>query len=233
MLNENSQHFDRPHRFWYALDHNVVRNWQILDWIIQRAVNDCIDAQLNPEKCPAITILKRTQLALFPNQAKNIQKYPKISTSTASLRAQCEDKLAQILKTKYLAVIGMRDLTKISEDKKRFHTEARKALTAVADMLQLKETNWKIEQPNSTKFEPGCTYLVTNGYVIEVTAGRSKSANVIVRKKTSSFFDGCQKILTQTHEQLSDTRQFVQKLYMLNIEIKPTATAEYRSELTR
>jgi hypothetical protein len=205
---------DRPHRFWTALDDSGLNHVDAFTWSIERARDDCIYAGTDPDSCPAVRILTHAKQAKFGSaEMQNIIT----QAETSQLRSDCEANLERILKSHYLEVIGMRDLTKSAEDKVRFHSLARKALTAAADRLNLTETSWTIQQQASGAFEPGTTRLIAKNFIIEVTAGRAKGANVTVRKRNSPFVEDCRKILIQSLGQLSETNLFAAKIEALTL----------------
>lgn len=212
MPNPTPQRPDRPHRFWTALDYSGINHVDAFTWSIKRAREDCIYARTDPDECPAVKILTHAKQAKFGTaDMQTVIDHAEIN----QLRSDCEANLDRILKSHYLEVIGMRDLTNSAEDKKRFHSLARKALTAIADRLNLAETSWTIEQQISAAFDPGTTRLMADTFIIEVTAGRAKGANVSVRKRNSPFAEDCRKILIQSLGQLSETKLFAAKIAAL------------------
>jgi hypothetical protein len=228
MLSLEKQYCDRPHRFWSAIDNAGLNSDEAYAWNIGRAIDDCVYAGINPATCPAIKLLKHKRQQKFSDCAEMARLN---ENEIAKLKEQCETKLEKILQTKYLPIIGLRDLSKNAEDKRRFHSQARKALTALADALTLENNGWKIQQPYSYEFEQGITRLVTSDLIIDVTAGQQKGANVIVRKRTSEFFEDCKKILIQTLDQLSETKKFAETIQQITLEKQAISIAESYNEI--
>lgn len=196
---------DREYRFALAtLDPLPSLNqagWYIA---IQHAKSDAKAAGLDAANDPGVRLL---QLKSTIAQGGSIEP-----PETTALQNICEKRLAELRREPILALLGSHDIASDEKLKQWFHSEARKALVAMADEAEIDPEMYQLSHRFGHRYEPGSTYMVGNGFHIEVTAGRKFGANVgLYRTRDRDFLSG-EDPRWRSLLQLVDTADYVQWL---------------------
>ena len=172
---------DREYRFALAtLDPMPSLNeagWYIA---IQHAKNDAEAAGLDAANDPGVRLLR---LKSAITQGGKIEH-----AEIPALQTICEKRLVELRRQPILALLGSHDIASDDKLKQWFHSEARKALVAMADTAEMDPRMYQLRHRFGHRYEPGSTYMVGNGFHIEVTTGRKFGANVGLYRTTDRDF---------------------------------------------
>lgn len=192
---------DREYRFALAVMHPMPElneaGWHLA---IQHAINDAHLAGRDPETDAGVRLLKLKS---------EMTKGTKVDASqTKKLTSSCRKRLAEIRAEPVLALLASHDIGSNQKLKNWFHAEARKALVSMADCAGIPQREYLLHHRLGQRYEPGSTYLVGEGFHIEVTAGRKLGANVGLYKTHDRDFLAGDKPQWRSLVQLLDSNAF-------------------------
>ncbi|NJM50194.1 MAG: hypothetical protein HC843_04365 [Sphingomonadales bacterium] len=172
-------------------------------WLLNRAFDDCHFAKKDPTKCPAIDLLNG-----YPGRGNSPAKI-------AALEAQCQKKIKEIKRKFYLEKLASMDILFNRKVRVKFHLEARKVLTGIADYLHIPDQDWNLKHEEGRAGDPGKIFLIADNYSVEITARKAKGANVVIRANTHHRIEDSYIVLYATHREICNTLQFAKTLQQL------------------
>jgi hypothetical protein len=152
--------YDVPFRHQQALDPSALDTVLATVHAINKGIEDCRTAGLDPNSDPAITLLTRHLADVTSNRAGD-----------ATLRGACSRRIAELQRFPALLALSIRGVAFDQAAKDRFHADARKAMGHLARLLLLGEDAYKVTSNPGDISISGDVTLQTADLEVAVSVG--------------------------------------------------------------
>lgn len=125
--------YDVPFRHQQALDPSALTNVLTTLHALNKGVEDCRNAGVDPNSDPAITLLVRHMSHIASNTA-----------AEPVLRSACERRVEELRRFPALLALSIRGVEYDQAAKERFHVDGRKAMRNLAAALGLTESDFEV-----------------------------------------------------------------------------------------
>lgn len=153
--------YDVPFRHQQALDPSGLPTITTTLRAIEKAVEDCRNAGVDPDSDPAVVLLARHMAVVSTNRRPR-----------AVLRQACNRRLEDLTRFPTLLALAIRGVEYDAGAKERFHLDATAAMTALAEVLELAAGTFKVVSIQGGRDESGQVLLAAEKVAVTVAIGR-------------------------------------------------------------
>ena len=159
--------YDLDFRYRRALQPDGLRTIQHATTAVADAITDARNAGVNPDTDPAIVLLARHLGRLA--QGLNPET---LHDEDAFLRRQCLNRIAELKSKPALIAIARRGVAYDPESKAAFHSEAKRALRALANHLGLAPADYDLRSNKAGPAVSGEVMLHTDTFYLRLSLAR-------------------------------------------------------------
>jgi len=152
--------YDVPFRHQQALDPSALTTITTTLHAIEKAVQDCRNAGVNPNSDPAVVLLARHMAIVSTNRARR-----------DVLRHACTRRLAELKRFPTLLALAIRGVEYDEVAKERFHIDASEALNVLASALVLTPGTFEIVSTQGSCDQSGHVLLAAEDLAVSVKIG--------------------------------------------------------------
>jgi len=153
--------YDVPFRHQQALDPSGLTTVIATLHAIEKAVEDCRNAGVDPNSDPAVVLLTRHMAVVSTNRAPR-----------AVLRHACTRRLAELTRFPTLLALAIRGVEYDAAAKERFHLDAKVAMNALAEAVGLTAGSFEVVSIQGTRDQSGQVLLAAERIAVTVAIGR-------------------------------------------------------------
>ena len=153
--------YDVPFRHQQALDPTALSTITTTLHAIEKALEDCRNAGVDPNSDPAVVLLARHMAVVSTNRAPR-----------AVLRHACTRRLAELTRFPTLLALAIRGVEYDSVAKERFHIDATVAMNALAQALGLTAGTFEVVSIQGGRDQSGQVLLAAEKFAVTVAIGR-------------------------------------------------------------
>jgi hypothetical protein len=153
--------YDVPFRHQQALDPSALSTITTTLHAIEKALEDCRNAGVDPNSDPAVVLLARHMAVVSTNRAPR-----------AVLRHACTRRLAELTRFPTLLALAIRGVEYDSVAKERFHIDATVAMNALAQALGLTAGTFEVVSIQGGRDQSGQVLLAAEKFAVTVAIGR-------------------------------------------------------------
>jgi hypothetical protein len=153
--------YDVPFRHQQALDPSALSTITTTLHAIEKALEDCRNAGVDPNSDPAVVLLARHMAVVSTNRAPR-----------AVLRHACTRRLAELTRFPTLLALAIRGVEYDSVAKERFHIDATVAMNALAQALGLTAGTFEVVSIQRGRDQSGQVLLAAEKFAVTVAIGR-------------------------------------------------------------
>ena len=153
--------YDVPFRHQQALDPSGLTTVIATLHAIEKAVEDCRNASVDPNSDPAVVLLARHMAVVSTNRAPR-----------AVLRHACTRRLKELTRFPTLLALAIRGVEYDAVAKERFHLDATVAMKALAEALGLTAGTFEVVSIQGGRDQSGQVLLAAERIAVTVAIGR-------------------------------------------------------------
>jgi hypothetical protein len=152
--------YDVPFRHQHALDPSALTTVVATLHAIEKAVEDCRNAGVDPNSDPAVVLLARHMATVSTNRAPR-----------DVLRHACRRRLTDLKRFPTLLALAIRGVEYDACAKERFHIEATEAMNALAVCIGLSPGTFEVVSLQGERDESGHVLLAAEEFAVTVRIG--------------------------------------------------------------
>jgi len=152
--------YDVPFRHQQALDPSALTTVTATLYAINKALEDCRNAGVNPDSDPAVALLTRHIGTVSSNTAE-----------TPVLRAACNRRIEDLKRFPTLLTLAIRGVAYDVAAKNQFHQDGREAMRMLASALGLTPETYTIRNVESTADQSGHVMLAAADLAVMLQIG--------------------------------------------------------------
>lgn len=153
--------YDVPFRHQQALDPSALPTITTTLRAIEKAIEDCRNAGVDPDSDPAVVLLARHMATVSTNRRPR-----------AVLRQACTRRLAELTRFPTLLALAIRGVEYDAGAKERFHLDATIAMNALAEALGLTAGTFEVVSIQKGRDQSGQVLLAAEKIAVTVAIGR-------------------------------------------------------------
>ncbi len=153
--------YDVPFRHQQALDPSALPTITTTLRAIEKAIEDCRNAGVDPDSDPAVVLLARHMAIVSTNRRPR-----------AVLRQACKRRLEELTRFPTLLALAIRGVEYDAGAKERFHLDATAAMNALAKVLCLAPGTFKVVSIQGGRDQSGHVLLAAERIAVTVAIGR-------------------------------------------------------------